>query len=118
MLETLLPWAIFLVIVTGLLALDLGVFHRDAHAITRKESLIWSVVWIGIALGAALLTAIHAVIYLSAPSLSSGHPLPAPERPRCQTSRTTAWSASAKVLPSTEGYYGQRFFVVRNGGAT
>jgi tellurite resistance protein TerC len=33
-----------------LLALDLGVFHRDAHAVTFRESLIWSVVWVSIAL--------------------------------------------------------------------
>lgn len=46
----LLPWAIFLAFVAGMLALDLGVFHRDAHAVSRKEALIWSVVWISLAL--------------------------------------------------------------------
>lgn len=33
-----------------MLALDLGVFHRDAHAISLKEALIWSAVWIALAL--------------------------------------------------------------------
>ena len=50
MLLDLLPWVIFLAFVSGMLALDLGVFHRDAHAVTRKEALIWSVVWISLAL--------------------------------------------------------------------
>ncbi|OAI44370.1 hypothetical protein AYO38_09795 [bacterium SCGC AG-212-C10] len=45
----LLPWALFLAMVAGLLALDLGVFHRDAHESSKKEALIWSGVWIGIA---------------------------------------------------------------------
>ena len=33
-----------------MLALDLGVFHRHAHAVSRREALVWSVVWIGLAL--------------------------------------------------------------------
>ena len=33
-----------------MLALDLGVFHRQAHKIEMKEALVWSGVWIGLAL--------------------------------------------------------------------
>jgi tellurite resistance protein TerC len=33
-----------------MLALDLGVFHRKAHAVGFREALAWSVVWIGLAL--------------------------------------------------------------------
>ncbi|MBI5083168.1 MAG: TerC family protein [Acidobacteria bacterium] len=36
--------------VVALLALDLGVFHRKAHAVSFREAGIWSVVWIGMAL--------------------------------------------------------------------
>src|SRR5512147_1658161 len=36
--------------VMALLALDLGVFHRKAHAVSMREASIWSVVWIGLAL--------------------------------------------------------------------
>ncbi|MFN8675697.1 MAG: TerC family protein [Thermomicrobiales bacterium] len=50
MLVELLPWIGFLLLVLGMLALDLGVFHRDAHVVTRREALIWSGVWIGLAL--------------------------------------------------------------------
>jgi tellurite resistance protein TerC len=44
-----LPWALFLLFVGAMLALDLGVFHREAHAVTRREALVWSAVWIGLA---------------------------------------------------------------------
>jgi len=40
----------FTALVLGLLALDLGVFHRDAHVVTFRESAAWSVVWVVIAL--------------------------------------------------------------------
>jgi tellurite resistance protein TerC len=33
-----------------LLALDLGVFQRQAHAVSLKEAAIWTVVWVGLAL--------------------------------------------------------------------
>jgi tellurite resistance protein TerC len=33
-----------------LLALDLGVFHRKAHAVSFREAAIWSAVWIALAL--------------------------------------------------------------------
>ena len=43
-------WGIFLAFVLGMLALDLGVFHRKAHVVKMKEALIWSGIWIGLAL--------------------------------------------------------------------
>ena len=43
-------WVGFIVVVIGLLALDLGVFHRKAHAVSTKEAAIWTVVWITLAL--------------------------------------------------------------------
>ena len=33
----------FTAFVLMMLALDLGVFHRDAHEVTFKESLTWSI---------------------------------------------------------------------------
>ncbi len=33
-----------------LLALDLGVFHRKAHAVSMREASVWSVVWVALAL--------------------------------------------------------------------
>lgn len=43
-------WVVFNVFVLGMLALDLGVFHRHAHVVSIKEASIWSGVWIGLAL--------------------------------------------------------------------
>lgn len=37
--------------VVALLALDLGVFHRRAHAVSFREATVWSVVWVVLALG-------------------------------------------------------------------
>ena len=34
-----------------LLALDLGVFHREAHVVSFREAATWSVVWVALALG-------------------------------------------------------------------
>jgi tellurite resistance protein TerC len=38
-------YALFTTGVLGLLALDLGVFHRDAHVVGFREALGWTVVW-------------------------------------------------------------------------
>lgn len=40
----------FLGLVLFLLALDLGVFHRKAHAVQFKEALLWTLAWIGLAM--------------------------------------------------------------------
>lgn len=40
----------FTAFVLLLLSLDLGVFHRKAHAVSFREATLWSVVWIGLAL--------------------------------------------------------------------
>lgn len=40
----------FVGLVVLLLGLDLGVFHRKAHAVGFREAAIWTVVWIGLAL--------------------------------------------------------------------
>jgi TerC family integral membrane protein len=43
----------FTLFVLGMLALDLGVFHRQAHEVSAREALTWSVVWTAIAIGFA-----------------------------------------------------------------
>jgi tellurite resistance protein TerC len=43
-------YAGFTVAVLALLALDLGVFHREAHVVGFRESLAWSTVWVVLAL--------------------------------------------------------------------
>jgi tellurite resistance protein TerC len=36
----------FIALVMVFLALDLGVFHRDAHEVSMKESITWSCIWL------------------------------------------------------------------------
>jgi TerC family integral membrane protein len=43
-------WLGFLAFVVGLLALDLGVFHRKAHVVSVREALGWSAIWISLGL--------------------------------------------------------------------
>jgi tellurite resistance protein TerC len=38
-----------------LLVVDLGVFHRKAHAVSFREATVWSIVWVALSLGFALL---------------------------------------------------------------
>ena len=43
-------WIGFTVFVLTMLALDLGVFHRKAHEVRVREALVWTGVWISLAL--------------------------------------------------------------------
>jgi len=43
-------WAAFHVVIAIMLAIDLGVFHKQAHEVSLREATIWSIVWIGVAL--------------------------------------------------------------------
>ncbi|HCZ36459.1 MAG TPA: hypothetical protein DHV26_11095 [Cytophagales bacterium] len=48
--ESTVLWAGFNLFVLGMLALDLGVFHRKSHTVTVKEALVWTGVWVTLAL--------------------------------------------------------------------
>lgn len=41
---------IFVVVILGMLIADLGFFNKKSHEISNKEALIWSAVWIGLAM--------------------------------------------------------------------
>ena len=45
------PWfyILFTAFVLGMLALDLGVFHRRAHVVRAREAGIWTAVWVSLA---------------------------------------------------------------------
>jgi len=43
-------WVLFNLFVVTMLVLDLGVFNRRAHTIKFREALVWSAVWIALAL--------------------------------------------------------------------
>jgi tellurite resistance protein TerC len=48
--EPLILWGGFSVFVIGMLSLDLGVFHRKSHTVSVREALIWTAVWIALAM--------------------------------------------------------------------
>jgi tellurite resistance protein TerC len=48
--DTLILWAGFNLFVLGMLALDLGVFHKRSEEITVKNALGWTAVWITLAM--------------------------------------------------------------------
>jgi len=47
-------WIIFGVLILVMMALDLGIFHRRSHEVRFKEAVIWTGVWISLALLFAL----------------------------------------------------------------
>jgi tellurite resistance protein TerC len=42
-------WLVFNVFVLAMLALDLGVFHRDQHVVGAREAIGWTAAWVGLA---------------------------------------------------------------------
>ncbi len=50
MFQQYLPWIGFHVFILIALVIDLGIFHRDAHEVKFKEALLWSGIWLSLAL--------------------------------------------------------------------
>jgi len=48
--DTALLWTLFNLFVLGMLAIDLGIFHRKSHEVTVREALTWTCVWITLAM--------------------------------------------------------------------
>ncbi len=42
-------WLVFNLFVLAMLALDLGLFHRDKHVVKLREAISWTLVWISLA---------------------------------------------------------------------
>jgi tellurite resistance protein TerC len=59
-------WAGFFVLITVLLALDLGVFNRKAHTIHMKEAVKWSIFWIAVGVSFSI------VIWFEYPATATG----------------------------------------------
>jgi tellurite resistance protein TerC len=47
-------WAGFILAILFFLALDLGVFHREAHVVRFKEALCWTSIWFALAMSFAV----------------------------------------------------------------
>lgn len=52
-------WVGFTAFVLAMLALDLGIFHRDAHEVGHREALIWTLVWVSLAVAFNVLLYVH-----------------------------------------------------------
>jgi len=50
MIDQIWLWVGFNLFILVMLALDLGVFHRKTHAVSVRESLTWTGVWVGLAM--------------------------------------------------------------------
>lgn len=48
-------FAIFMIFIVVMLALDLGLFHKKDHEIKMKEAGIWTIIWVTMAMGFGLL---------------------------------------------------------------
>ncbi len=48
-------WIVFNLFVLAMLALDLGVFHREKHVVNFREAMGWTIVWVALAGGFAVL---------------------------------------------------------------
>ncbi|HEY8597008.1 MAG TPA: TerC family protein, partial [Thermomicrobiales bacterium] len=48
--QAILPYALFLLFVVAMLAIDLGVFHRTSHTVSIREAGTWTAVWITLAM--------------------------------------------------------------------
>ncbi|MBI4525801.1 MAG: hypothetical protein HY695_18550 [Deltaproteobacteria bacterium] len=48
--DRLMLWIAFNLCIVGMLAIDLGVFHRKAHAVSLREAAGWSLIWVVLAL--------------------------------------------------------------------
>lgn len=44
-------WVAFAVLVVAVLAIDLGIFNRRAHVVKPREALVWTALWVALALG-------------------------------------------------------------------
>ncbi len=52
-------WISFIAVVVILLALDLGIFHRRAHAVSLREATAWSIFWVILSVLFGLWISIH-----------------------------------------------------------
>lgn len=48
--QVMIIWIAFIILILILLALDLGVFNRTAHAVSTKEALGWTILWVVVSL--------------------------------------------------------------------
>jgi tellurite resistance protein TerC len=98
-------YGVFTLLVLGILALDLGVFHREAHEVSFREAAVWSVVWVMLGL------AVGGVLWWYA-----GHALAQPERAAALAAlgETSAQAADRIGMEYLAGYIIEKALAVDN----
>ena len=102
----------FVLLVLGLLALDLGVFHRKAHVVSVREALGWSAFWIALGLAfAGFIYAGYENHWMGlglTPDLMAGSPL---DVPGVGLVYNDGWNATVKYVT---GYLVEKSLAVDN----
>jgi tellurite resistance protein TerC len=98
-------YGVFTLLVLAVLALDLGVFHKQAHEVSFREAAVWSVVWVVLGLS------VGAVLWWYA-----GHALDDPERiaALAKLGETSAAAADRIGMEYLAGYIVEKALAVDN----
>ena len=98
-------YGVFTLLVLAVLALDLGVFHKQAHEVSFREAAVWSVVWVILGLS------VGAVLWWYA-----GHALDDPERiaTLARLGETSAAAADRIGMEYLAGYIVEKALAVDN----
>jgi tellurite resistance protein TerC len=98
-------YGVFTLLVLAVLALDLGVFHKQAHEVSFREAAVWSVVWVVLGLS------VGAVLWWYA-----GHALDDPERiaTLARLGETSAAAADRIGMEYLAGYIVEKALAVDN----
>jgi len=52
-------FSIFILFILCMLSIDLGVFNKKIHVVSLKESLFWTMTWVGLSLGFYVIIYFH-----------------------------------------------------------
>jgi tellurite resistance protein TerC len=98
-------YGVFTLLVLAILALDLGVFHKQAHVVSFREAATWSVVWVALGLGVGAVLGWYA-----------GHALADPARAAALAAlgETPAAAADRIGLEYLAGYVVEKALAVDN----
>src|ERR687887_515513 len=104
--DRLFLWIIFNIFVLGMLTLDLGVFHRKAHAVTTREATTWCLVWVTLAI------VFNAVMYVFGAFLVfTGIKMLVKEETTVHPEDNAVIKLLRRLMPISPDYEGQSFFV-------
>src|SRR5207247_2281426 len=118
-------WTGFLLVVFFLLLIDLGIFHRKAHAVGFKEALFWSATWVALSIsfgigvylkfGAQKGLEFFAGYLFGAFLVLTGIKILKQGETNLDPKRNPVVRAFQRITPMVSDYQGGGFFVRHNG---